>query len=93
MSKRFGIFSVVGMLSTLYVLPVAGNDVVFNKDWRFSLHSDSTCISPSYDDHEWRKLDIPHDWSIELPLIKMLCLEMMADILKVESDGIENPFL
>ena len=70
MSKRFGIFSVVGMLSTLYVLPVAGNDVVFNKDWSFSLHSDSTCISPSYDDHEWRKLNIPHDWSIELPFDK-----------------------
>ncbi|SHK73928.1 beta-galactosidase [Reichenbachiella agariperforans] len=38
----------------------------FNEDWSFSL-ADSTldASNPSYDDADWRVLDVPHDWSIE----------------------------
>jgi beta-galactosidase len=50
----------------------------FNNDWRFALvnSADTTDLSgayadapsPMYDDSAWRKLDVPHDWSIELPI-------------------------
>ena len=37
----------------------------FNENWLFSLSDDSLSISVSYDDSKWRKLDLPHDWSVE----------------------------
>ena len=37
----------------------------FNQNWLFSLSDDSLSTSVSYDDSKWRKLDLPHDWSVE----------------------------
>ena len=37
----------------------------FNENWLFSLSDDSLSTSASYDDSKWRKLDLPHDWSVE----------------------------
>ena len=37
----------------------------WNEDWLFSLSDDSLSASMSYDDGKWRRLDLPHDWSIE----------------------------
>jgi len=34
-------------------------------DWRFSLGDFPAAINGSFDDHDWRVLDLPHDWSIE----------------------------
>ncbi|HVU32594.1 MAG TPA: beta-galactosidase GalA [Opitutaceae bacterium] len=25
------------------------------------------CVQPGFDDHAWRRLDLPHDWAVELP--------------------------
>lgn len=44
--------------------------IYFNRDWKFFPGNDSTVIQPSYDDSEWRKLSLPHDWSIESNFIK-----------------------
>src|SRR5690348_16623203 len=39
--------------------------VPFDNDWRF-LKSDATgAEKPGFDDATWRKLNVPHDWSIE----------------------------
>ena len=37
----------------------------FNENWLFSLSDDSLVASVSYNDSKWRKLDLPHDWSVE----------------------------
>ncbi len=37
----------------------------FNQNWKFFLGDDSLAKYPKYDDVRWRKLDLPHDWSIE----------------------------
>lgn len=37
----------------------------FNKDWKFLLGDEPSAKSPSYNDSKWRKLSLPHDWSIE----------------------------
>jgi len=37
----------------------------FNKDWRFQLSDISAAKDTSFQDVHWRKLDLPHDWSIE----------------------------
>ncbi|MED5017656.1 Ig-like domain-containing protein [Paenibacillus chibensis] len=41
----------------------------FNDDWRFQRETSgsiSGAQSPEFDDHAWRQLTLPHDWSIEL---------------------------
>jgi beta-galactosidase len=37
----------------------------FNEGWKFALTTDSTARLISFDDKEWRALNVPHDWSIE----------------------------
>lgn len=39
----------------------------FNNDWQFHLGDIAGASSPDFDDNEWRTLNVPHDWSIELP--------------------------
>lgn len=42
-----------------------GDAKMFNDRWLFSLTDDSTFVQSSFDDSQWRKLTLPHDWSIE----------------------------
>jgi beta-galactosidase len=37
----------------------------FDSNWKFMLGNDSLAKSRAFDDSKWRKLDLPHDWSIE----------------------------
>ncbi|RKD90304.1 beta-galactosidase GalB [Mangrovibacterium diazotrophicum] len=37
----------------------------FDKDWKFMLGDDSLAFQAGYEDGSWRKLNVPHDWSIE----------------------------
>ncbi len=39
----------------------------FNTDWRFHLGDVADAFSLEFDDTDWRLLNVPHDWSIELP--------------------------
>ena len=39
----------------------------FNDGWLFSLADDSAAVAPAYNDSTWRRLDLPHDWSIKQP--------------------------
>jgi len=43
---------------------------VFNSDWKFSLGDSSENSKPNFDDSSWRKLSVPHDWSIEGKSVK-----------------------
>jgi beta-galactosidase len=40
---------------------------VFDFDWRFHLGDVPHAEAPMFDDASWRKVDLPHDWSIEGP--------------------------
>ena len=37
----------------------------FNADWRFCLGDNKEAQNASYDDSQWRTLNLPHDWAIE----------------------------
>ncbi|GAA4801667.1 beta-galactosidase GalB [Olivibacter ginsenosidimutans] len=39
-------------------------------DWRFHLGDVSEASLADFDDSDWRKVDVPHDWSIEQPFSK-----------------------
>ncbi|HTS43172.1 MAG TPA: beta-galactosidase GalB [Puia sp.] len=40
---------------------------LFTKGWKFFLGDDSAAKNEDYIDSSWRNLNLPHDWSIELP--------------------------
>jgi len=42
----------------------------FDNDWRFLKSDAPGAEKPDFDDADWRKLDVPHDWSIEGPFDK-----------------------
>lgn len=57
----------------------AGRDIPFDMDWKFKKGYQIDAQSPSYSDADWRKLDLPHDWSIE-------------DLSDISSDSMIGPF-
>ena len=42
-------------------------NLLFNFDWKFKLGETANAESPSLDDSQWRSLDLPHDFQIEMP--------------------------
>ena len=61
---------IFGVLAICLSAPLAaqvsfGNAQRFNDGWLFRLEDDSTFKQKAYEDTKWRKLDLPHDWSIE----------------------------
>jgi len=44
--------------------------VCFDFDWRFATGDSADAAEPRFDDREWRKLDLPHDFSVEGPVAK-----------------------
>ncbi len=48
------------------VIPNANvRELSINDDWRFSLRDTPSASDLSFDDSDWRELDLPHDWSVE----------------------------
>ncbi|MDR0972455.1 MAG: DUF4982 domain-containing protein [Prevotellaceae bacterium] len=66
MLRSISIILVIGMLTACSAeSPRVHAD--FNADWTFHLGDETQAYAPDYDDSEWRTLNLPHDWSIELP--------------------------
>ncbi len=42
--------------------------IPFDSGWKFNLGDDAAAKQPAFNDASWRSLDLPHDWSIELPM-------------------------
>ncbi|MBN2165920.1 MAG: DUF4982 domain-containing protein [Marinilabiliaceae bacterium] len=65
--KGLNVFLVFFVLVTIYACkqePVR-EKIDFDQKWLFSLGDDSLAMNYNYDDSNWRKLNLPHDWSIE----------------------------
>jgi beta-galactosidase len=45
--------------------PAYYRENLFDSDWRFHLGGAQDAENPQFDDSKWRKIDLPHDWSIE----------------------------
>ncbi len=65
------IFSIL-FLITLYVLPTAAQikttvrqQEKFNAGWKFLLADSNEYKNSTFDDADWRSIDLPHDWMIE----------------------------
>lgn len=56
----------------LLVVPWVGarERYLWDAQWKFQLGDPSDAAAVEFDDGKWRALDLPHDWSIELPVKK-----------------------
>jgi beta-galactosidase len=71
MKKRIYLWIILGwVLSGFIVSPLVAED--FDFDWRFSKGNFAMAMIPSFDDGDWRQINLPHDWSIEGPFSKDL---------------------
>ncbi|HEV8270108.1 MAG TPA: beta galactosidase jelly roll domain-containing protein, partial [Chitinophagaceae bacterium] len=61
----FHIAFVFCLLPQLNTVAQVRSEIDFNSGWKFYLGDDSLAKEPSYNDSKWRKLSLPHDWSIE----------------------------
>jgi len=70
MKKRYCILFFVLLLLQNSFAQSPRSILDFNSGWKFYLGNDSTAFNPNYNDAAWRKLSLPHDWSIESNFIK-----------------------
>ena len=61
------------------VQSVTSRDIPFDANWLFLKDSVEHAERADFDDSKWRKLDVPHDWSIE-------------DLPKVSDNQVGGPF-
>ena len=47
--------------------PGFGQCKLFNDSWKFHYGDDVSAKKVDFNDSGWRKLDLPHDWSVEMP--------------------------
>ncbi|MFD2287674.1 hypothetical protein ACFSOV_16300 [Pedobacter petrophilus] len=59
----------------------------FNKDWKFFLGDEPGARSPAFTDTKWRKLTLPHDWSIEGKFDQKILRNQRAEVYQQELVG------
>src|SRR4051812_38004378 len=73
-NKAIRLFSVLLSFLVLSTVSVAQTKTrtqqSFNDNWKFYLGDATGANESSFNDASWRVLDLPHDWSIELPFDK-----------------------
>lgn len=65
MQKRLLIFSCLLLLWSFSLTAQNNLQANFDNDWSFHLGAAQGAEAVSFDDSKWRKIDLPHDWSIE----------------------------
>ncbi len=62
-----GVFALLLLQGATFAQGVGGPEraALFDEGWRFLRGGAQGAESPDFDDSRWRKVDLPHDWSIE----------------------------
>lgn len=63
MTRLFAILLL--LVSPLVGQPSFGDATLFNTEWKFQQGDSAEWSRPDFNDSAWRKLDLPHDWSVE----------------------------
>ncbi len=54
-------------LCSVHLVAIGQDRSLLDSDWRFELGDASQASAADFDDSSWRRIDLPHDWSIEHP--------------------------
>jgi beta-galactosidase len=46
------------------------SNIKFNNDWKFLLGDDKNAKNPDFCDRTWKRVDLPHDWVINMPFYR-----------------------
>src|SRR3954470_17633383 len=66
MTRKLFLCVYLSLLLVPHVRAEGARSIVnFDANWSFTLGDPNGAQSPDFDDSSWRKLDVPHDWSIE----------------------------
>ncbi|WP_369048469.1 beta-galactosidase GalB [Tenacibaculum sp. UWU-22] len=63
----YSFFALILLTSCLKSQTLHSDRKSFNDDWLFMKTTDSLAATTKFDDSNWRKLNLPHDWAIEGP--------------------------
>ena len=63
--KRLTIICIFTLLSAAAVVAQPRRVTSMDAGWRFHLGDVADAQMPAFSDGDWRKLNVPHDWSIE----------------------------
>jgi beta-galactosidase len=61
------VIAITVLVGTAGVIAQSRQQVPIESDWRFSLGDSPGAEKVDFDDATWRRLEVPHDWSIEGP--------------------------
>jgi beta-galactosidase len=64
MRTKYFCFALLNLL-LLFNLQAQPRTILFDSGWKFHRGGAQNAEQPGFDDSSWRKLDLPHDWSIE----------------------------
>jgi beta-galactosidase len=64
------VFFCLSLLAGQVIAQTHGETILFTGDWKFHKGDVSDGEKKSLDDHRWRSVELPHDWSIEGPFNK-----------------------
>jgi beta-galactosidase len=90
MKKLTALLLLIVISASCYVHAQSGSTHKFNQDWKFLLGDDPLVASDNYNDAAWRSLNLPHDWSIELPFDSASPTGTGGGALREAPDGIEK---
>ena len=66
-TRSFLFVFILQILVFVSISTAAREYIDFDFDWKFALGDFPAAHHPNFDDSSWRKLNVPHDWSIEGP--------------------------
>jgi beta-galactosidase len=65
MKKVLYLFILLFLVNNLIAQDTFHRNIPFDEDWLFFKGGQFAAEKPEFNDSAWRKLDLPHDWSIE----------------------------
>ncbi|MGI4804280.1 MAG: beta-galactosidase GalB [Janthinobacterium lividum] len=64
--KKYALYTTVFLLAFNFSAKAQNKNMQdFDRDWTFNLGDVPSAKNPEFNDASWRKLNLPHDWSIE----------------------------
>lgn len=55
------------IIASISIVDAQNSVSKFNRDWKFTLSDSASYAFPNYDHSSWQTINIPHDWSVDLP--------------------------
>ena len=74
--KQFFFLSVVMFVATFVF--AQRTEITLEKDWKFAKGDYPEAINTNFDDNNWEKVTVPHDWAIYGPFDKTVDMQVIA---------------